>query len=151
MDNIKPHIDELKKLGLSDYVFLHSAALFVCSANNNVFCDPFDVLVSENDIEKLKTKINVEEEDDRFISSTLAGVKFRFWKKIAGYAFETIPKKTIKGRTIPEPKLLLDDVLDECPELYLLIEQRARLASIIYFDEMSDEEINLFRRYVRQT
>lgn len=149
--NIERYKMLLNKLDLNNYILLHDAALHAYNASNNVFCNPFDILIDKEDFNRLKEELDVEEETNKYFSSIIGDVKFRFWNNIAGYNYKTIPKKELKGNTLPEPNLLLDEILDECPELYLLLEQRARFASIVYFDEMSDEEINLFRRYVRST
>ena len=151
MEDIEIYLSALKTLGLKKFVLLHDSALHVYDASNNSFCNPFDLLIKEEDYLKLKSKLSISEEKNNYFSSDYCGATFRFWKSIAGFNYNSIPKRSIKNVEVPEPKLLLDEILEESPELYLLIEQRARFASIIYANEMSDEEINLFRRYVRQT
>ena len=151
MGKIKAYIETLGDFDLTNFVLLHDAALHVYKSSNNVFCSPFDILIEEKDYDRLKSLLEIIDESDEYFSTEYCGGNFRFWKSIAGFSYDSIPKRYIDGIEVPEPKLLLDEILEESPELYLLIEQRARFASIIYVNEMSDEEINLFRRYVRQT
>ena len=151
MEDIEIYINVLKELNIKKFVLLHDAALHAYNSSNNVTCDPFDILLKKEDYVRLKSLLSITEESDEYFSIEYCGGNFRFWKSIAGFSYDSIPKRYIDGIEVPEPKLLLDEILEESPELYLLVEQRARFASIVYFNEMSDEEINLFRRYVRQT
>ena len=40
-------------------------------------------------------------------------------------------------------------VMPHSPEWRFLLEQRARLAEVLHFDDMTDEELATFHRYVR--
>ena len=52
------------------------------------------------------------------------------------------------GCFILEPRLVLE-LLPLSPDIQYLLEDRARLAMVLYADEMTDKELMEFNRYVR--
>ena len=53
-----------------------------------------------------------------------------------------------EGCFVLEPQLVLE-LLPFSPDIQYLLEDRARLAMVLYADEMTDEELLEFNRYVR--
>ena len=76
---------------------------------------------------------------------------YNLYSNVGDYTIKTIPKHTIQeyNVVIPEPNILLDYVLDYTDAPEMLIEQRAYLSLLINIENMSDEEIEVYYRYVR--
>ena len=172
-------INVLNDEGITDYAFAFESSLFIYGTTNKFapyFIDLFvsdkcfdDILCSarfEQDEEKLSNALHgyydkgiISETDmsDLLLSKKCTCVMLnnsiiRLWKKIDKYVFD----KQINIRyydtynayaVLPEITL---NTFGLVPEISLLEEQRAQLAWILHYDEMSDEEFDLFYKYVRR-
>lgn len=85
------------------------------------------------------------EEMDRF------GTTVRIWKALSdGTAFDEAPLRWGDDyeRFCLDPERELEE-MPHSPDFRFMLEMRARLAEVLYFDWMDDAELALFRKYVR--
>lgn len=79
------------------------------------------------------------------------GVAVRVWSNLSdGSSFDDAPIRWNEryGRYCLDPERELEE-MPHSPDFRYMLEMRARLAEVLYFDQMSDEELAQFHRYVR--
>lgn len=79
-----------------------------------------------------------------------SGIPLRIWESLGGKDSDGYESVTEPAGTAPclWPYDNLE-LLPLSPDFELLLEQRAALAEVLYFDSMTDEELMEFFRYVR--
>jgi|GEM_PF-892131 len=134
-----------------DFIAIHETALYIWNIDNNLFPYGWDFLVSDTfDLENISGYVSKTEMPNYIEFIFGKNIKLRLWKKIEQWDFATAPtvyseKKQIK---VLDPEEVLQN-LEKSPDIEFLYEQRAGLAEVLYFDLMSDEELQMFRDYVR--
>ena len=145
----------LEGVPCDEYALMHEAAVTVWGLNYSVIPRSVDVLVAPGLFERLAACEGVrrhEHEGEAYLEHLDAGcgVPARYWGQVGGVAFD--PEARVWSakfeRPVLDPELTLQ-LMPHSPEWRFLLEQRARLAEVLYFDDMTDEELATFHRYVR--
>lgn len=142
------------------FVVLHDSALDVCNSSNNAILPSLEVLVPGSLKEELlgnmefvehKSGINNLGNEYVYDIAIYKDSIYYIYTRVAEDDYYSIAKHTINKYdiTVPEPKRLLEYYLDYAREPIMLLEQRAYLSLLVYFEELSDEEIGVYYRYVR--
>ena len=88
---------------------------------------------------------------NEFIRIVRDGVPIRLWASVGdglSFADARFVWNGDYARACLEPEQVLS-CLPSSPDYQFLLEQRARLAEVLYFDRMSDDELAEFHKYVR--
>lgn len=159
LDQTENSIKDLKEL-TDKFVVVHDSALDVCNSNNNAILPALEILVDEDVKEKIFKKGNIYE---HVCDVNNLGNKFEYdivvydehvyyiYTKLGNFTYENIKKHNIEKYNvlIPDPEEMLVNYLDYSRAPFLIVEQRAYLSLLVYFDELTDEEIGVYYRYVR--
>lgn len=131
------------------FALVHESALMGWGIDNNAFLGCVDALVfDDRDFRKLG--LAVPSSIGGFADAELAGVPARIWSRLSlGLAgpFD-VTSCARYGCEALAPELVLGK-LPYSPDARMLEEQRARLASIVFCESLTDEELSLVARYVR--
>ncbi len=141
-------VDALRSEGVA-FALVHESALVGWGIDNNVFLEYVDVLVlDEGDFRKFG--VSAPASIGMFADATLDGVPARLWSRrslglsgpfdvtsCARYGCEALAPELVLGK------------LPYSPDARMLVEQRARLASIVFSGTLTDEELMLAARYIR--
>lgn len=128
----------------SCFALIHEAALVAWGLTYSRFTRCLDVLIPHEEFARIcpdecRCDSFFSEDDMRvWDSDTLLADDFRNHLRWSGKA----------GCFVLEPQLVLE-LLPLSPDIQYLLEDRARLAMVLYADEMTDEELLEFNRYVR--
>lgn len=132
-----------------EYALVHESALMGWGMDNNAFLNCADVLlVDDEDFEKVG--VGVPYDIGGFAEAEFAGVPVRLWSRASlgiNGSFE-VTSCARYGCEALAPELVLRK-LSYSPDFRLLAEQRARLASVLFVNELTDDELALAARYVR--
>lgn len=141
-------VDALKTSGVA-FALVHESALMGWGIDNNVFLDYVDVLLfDDGDFRALDS--DVPQGIGGYAEARLGEVPARLWSR-ASLGLDSgfdVTSCASYGCDALAPELVLRK-LPYSPDAPLLMEQRARLASIQMVDSLSDEELTLVARYVR--
>lgn len=122
---------------------LHEAAMSVWGLNFNAVTRSIDVLAAECVI--------AVPPDLPYQEVRRSGVTVRIWNRLSdGATIESAPLRWDDDyrRYCIDPERELEEM--PCsPDFRYMLEMRAHLAEVLYFDKMSDEELSLFHKYVR--
>lgn len=141
-------VGALRERGVA-FALVHESALMGWGIDNNAFLGCVDALVlDERDFRKLG--LAAPSSIGGFADAELAGVPARLWSRLslglpgpfdvtscARYGCEALAPELVLGK------------LPYSPDARMLEEQRARLASIVFCESLTDEELSLVARYVR--
>ena len=120
-----------------EYCLIHEAALTSWNLNNSLFLHAIDILVPsvrfKNSVERLGPNVSIR------YHASLAGKTFEEIEKVKSEQYDCL---------VAEPFAVLEG-LEESPDLQYLYEQRARLAATLYVHDLSDEDLAVFKKYVR--
>lgn len=152
-------IKSLKKI-TDEFVVIHDSALDVCNSNNNAILPALEILVGEEtkdiifdvaEIYEHVLDINNLDNQYEYDIVVLDEHIYYVYTKVGHYDYNTISKHEIKKYevVVSEPEELLVNYLDYSRAPYLIVEQRAYLSLLVYLEELTDEEIGVYYRYVR--
>lgn len=133
---------------------VHEAALAAWGLDNNVTPLAIDVLVPPKAFETLAEQPEgqlCELKGNRYLLFKERGIPVRAWRSVGNgvkYDLRRLVTCSKVGRRCLRPELVLE-ALPTSPDFPYLYEQRAALAEVLYFDDMTDEQLMEFRRYVR--
>lgn len=131
------------------FALVHESALMGWGIDNNVFLNHVDALLfDDTDFHKLGR--DVPNKIGCFAESELDGIPVRLWSRASlgirgGFDVTSCIRY---GCEALAPELVLRK-LPYSPDAPLLMEQRARLASILMVDDLDNEELELVADYVR--
>lgn len=131
------------------FALVHESAMMGWGIDNNIFLDHVDVLVVQEDgFETLGSR--VPQDIREYVKVELAGVPTRLWSRSSLGIRGSIEVTSCSryGCEALAPELVLRK-LPYSPDAPMLMEQRARLASILMVDELTDEGLALVARYAR--
>ena len=133
---------------------VHEAALMVWGIDNNLAPYAIDVLVSKKTYTRLAEtrKARVDEYmGNHYVQFESSYVPIRAWSSVGdGMSFASgrlIDCANVGYRCL-RPELALE-ALPSSPDFQFLLEQRAALAEVLYFDDMTNEQLMEFRSFVR--
>lgn len=140
-------IDELLFNANIDCAYILEAAASACKLNKST-TPIIDLLANTNDkntqqfIEQHCTKI-----DTHLFSY---GDSIRLWTQIGEYTYNSYDMLELIDFHLPvhKPEIIIK-TLPYSPDFKLLQELYAKIGLFLYIDDMSDDEIELFARYVR--
>lgn len=143
---LRAAVSHLDALGV-EYALCHEAACTAFGTNYNAILHEVDAIVPAGQLASIG-----ELSEGGFLGIPLdTSVMIRLWPDEAllgtDVRYHEIWSKDYECRVL-DPELVLR-LLPCSPDYPLLLEQRARLAEVLYFDQMSDEELMLFHKYVR--
>lgn len=133
---------------------VHEAALMAWGIDNNLVPYAVDVLVPGKVYARAATiKEGVESEcqGNRFVQIKTSYAPVRIWKSVGEgmtYGANRLVNCAAAGYKCLRPELVLE-ALPSSPDFSYLLEQRAALAEVLYFDDMTDEQLLEFRSFVR--
>lgn len=138
----------LQSIGMA-FALVHESALMGWGIDNNMFLDRVDVLLLDDGGFRA-FGANVPTLAGQHVEVQVSDVPTRLWSReslrLAGSFDVTACKRY--GCEALAPELVLKK-LPFSPDIYMLAEQRARLASILFADDLTEEELSLVARYVR--
>jgi hypothetical protein len=133
---------------------VHEAALMAWDLDNNAVPYGLDLLVTKQAFYRYAAQAHAtarKYENNRYMEVPFDGIPLRLWLSVgAGVtlaASRVVACKSTSYRCL-RPELVLN-ALPSSPDYRYLLEQQAALAEVLYFDDMSDDELMEFRRYVR--
>lgn len=133
---------------------VHEAALMAWGLDNNVSPYAIDVLVPPRSFDALAAAHGAqtgEHMGNRYVAFDGLAVPVRAWRSV-GDDVRYEPRRLVFcekfGRRCLRPEVVLE-ALPSSPDFRFLYEQRAALAEVLYFDDMTDEQLMEFRSYVR--
>ena len=131
------------------FALVHESALMGWGIDNNAFLGHVDVLLA-HDEDFSSFKCEQPNAPGVYAAMEIADVPVRFWSRaslgIKG-PFE-VTSCTRYGCEALAPEVVLKK-LPYSPEARMLLEQRARLASILFAEDLTEDELSLVARYVR--
>lgn len=142
----KEHLNELMaalceklKIRKNDLVAVHEAGLVALGIDSNAVPFGLDFLVLRGDIDG----------NDR--EFPLAGFDIRLHTPQEFESDESISLVVPKGMDFPAlaPEVILETI-HKSPDSGYLMDQRAALAELLYFDDTDDDELRQFAAHVRQ-
>lgn len=140
----------LEDLGI-EFALCHEAAITAFGLNYSAFFSSIDAVIRKEDFDKLVSKLDLFPEARMFELEFADDLVVRLWSDAQLFGKDVTNHKiwveTYQCYAL-DPELVLK-MLPESPDSALLLEQRARLAEVLYCDKMSDEELLAFHRYVR--
>lgn len=131
------------------FALVHESALMGWGIDISAFLESVDILLlDDGDFQKVGARVPEGIAD--FAEAELDGVPARLWSKSSlglegGIEVTACPRY---GCEALAPELVLRK-LPYSPDARMLMEQRARLAAILFAAELTDEELSLVARYVR--
>lgn len=140
-------------IGIKDCALVHEAALMAWGIDNNYVPYSVDVLASKKafDVLRYGGGQQFEHMGNRCIEFASDYAPIRVWLSIGeGITFASGRLIDCKyaGYRCLRPELVLE-ALPTSPDFQYLLEQRAALAEVLYFDDMTDEQLMEFRSFVR--
>jgi transcriptional regulator with XRE-family HTH domain len=136
-----------------DCAFVHEAALMAWGLDNNLAPYGVDVLASKKAFDALKQGAaqQLEYMGNTYVEFLNDYAPVRVWLSIGeGVTFASgrlVDCERVGYRCL-RPELVLE-ALPASPDFQYLLEQRAALAEVLYFDDMTDEQLMEFRSFVR--
>lgn len=133
---------------------VHEAALMAWGIDNNLVPYAVDVLVPKKEyarIVSIEGGVESECQGNRFVQIKTSYASVRIWKSVGEgmtYGASRLVNCVATGYKCLHPELVLE-ALPSSPDFSYLLEQRAALAEVLYFDDMTDEELMEFRSFVR--
>lgn len=141
-------VDALRSENIA-FALVHESALMGWGIDNSVFLECVDVIVLDDDgFRKLGADPPVS--IGGFAEAELGGVPARLWSR-ASLGLKgpfDVTSCARYGCEALAPELVLAK-MPFSPDARMLAEQRARLASIVFSDVLTEEELSLVARYVR--
>ena len=131
------------------FVLLHEAALAAWGISYSVVLPAMDILLI-NDRDAARLGLEVPEQLGTFACLDAADMPLRVWsRKSVGLSgsFDVVECPGY-GCDALAPETVLEK-LPYSPDARLILEARARLAEILFFDRMSDEQLGEFDSYIR--
>lgn len=144
-------IDEVLPVSCGEYALTFEAAMNSWGCDNNIIPYGIDLVCQRT----LPLALNgwsegLARSGDRFFVAPGTEIPFRAWKSLGGDRLrhlDTIDNPYL-GCLCIHPATLLD-VFEFSPDIEYLWELRAFLAEIVHQDDMTDDELMTFDRYVR--
>lgn len=132
-----------------DFFLVHESSLYAWGIDNVVMLSNVDLLLLGEESFSVLDCVCPSVLGE-FSEWSTDGVSIRLWSRASlGLAGPfSVTSCARYGCSSLAPELVLAKV-PYSPDYRLLLEQRARLASIVYADALSDDEIALVARYVR--
>lgn len=133
---------------------VHEAAIASWGLDFSATTRAVDLLVCERAFDALRAnrpECVMEYCGNKYISLSREGLPVSLWASVGdGLSFKdaSFVWNEDYDRACLEPESVLA-ALPSSPDYRFLLEQRARLAEVLYFDRMSDAELSEFHRYVR--
>ena len=159
-------ISHLNKQNI-EFALIHEAAITAFGLNYSVFIKSVDVVISDQQFMKYQRRLVgsllVSGDSSRenlggsntmgteLSQTTTKGTIIRLWSEsLLGISLVQVDKIWNNNYScyVLDPELVLEK-LELSPDIEWLLEQRARLAMVLYADQMSDDELLLFHKYVR--
>ena len=138
----------------TDGMLIYETALVAFMLDGNFFPYAFDVLGRSRLLDAVSSDNDFER---RLIGDDFAyvlkgdGAPVRVWETFSGglsAGDATCHRNGIVGWDVLDSEEVLE-TLPSMPEARYLLEERARLALVLHYEDMTDEELLEFRRYVR--
>lgn len=138
-----------------EHALIHEAAMVAWGLDYSVSPRAIDVLVSHEAFDALHASGAFERivcgADNCLVQNDSGlGIPVRFWGAVHGVTLRgarTVWSAAF-SRNVLDPELVLE-LMPYSPDSNYLLEQRARLAEVVYVDELTDEELLVFHTYVR--
>ena len=138
----------------TDGILIHEAALVAFMLDGNFFPCAFDVLGRPRLLDAVSSGDDFERRligDDYAYVLRGDGAPVRVWETFSGGLSAgdvTYHRNGIVGWDVLDSEEVLE-TLPNMPEARLLLEERARLALVLHYEDMADDELLEFRKYVR--
>ena len=145
---LKAAIDLLDDRGIP-FMLAHEAAISGWYLDVNLTLKAIDVLVDTSSLSGLPPSAARSDGAYRTIAISGGGV-IRLWDRIGPFAYGDAPRvdAPLYGCLALDPYAVLE-TMPLSPDYRYLLEQRALLAEVLFFDMLDDEHLGLFHRYVR--
>lgn len=138
-----------------DVLLIHEAALVAFGLDYNVSPYGLDVLVGSAALKPIMLEAGAGASQhvwglDRFVCLERGDMPVRLWGTLNGH--EPDVWRSVYNGDYDRYCLAPDDVvrtLPLSPDAPLLLEERARLAEVLWYDKMTNEELSTFCQYVR--
>lgn len=144
-----------KTIPLKRLILVHEGELALWNLDYNIVPLAFDFVVADGASTSLLLKVGgwkkvSPSEGCIYHEKMVLGWTVRLWTRLDGMTIRKIPciPSPIAGIECVDPHVVLES-LGSSPDREFLYEERAAPAAVLYCDQMSDEELCEFARYVR--
>lgn len=138
----------------SEYAVAHEIALLAWGLDNNLVPYGVDLLVSKKAFARMREAMDLREDlhqGNPFVRLDNEYAPVRLWQSVGeNVTFDRrvlIEVPHLECQSL-RPEIVLE-ALPTSPDFALLLEQRAALAEVLFFDDMTDDQLMEFRRFVR--